>query len=554
MSHPSRRHGRDETFVLIRLAIIVAVFVIAVAARWPSCGESFWVDELHTAWCISGTFDQVGERAAIGNQQPLYFAALALWHEWLPASVIGFYGIEATLRATSVLLTAVSAAWLVVIVSGRSPSFAAGRYWALHPSLIVGGSAAGLSLGLDRDGIFFGTELRPYAAILFVTTAALALGSRLISPHGPYDSRPSTRNLGESGVIGLRGWIVRVALHGLVLIAAAIHVTSLIVLAPQLLLFAMGDVWQHRTRFTSLRAVMLTHGVAGIAWGAVAVTWFCWNANLWQSRGNWHSFGTITGWGDVWQMWPWTALVILPMAGWAVGCRCRLNTRPPVQCMAPREVGVAALILAGVIGSTTACYLLSAYAGIPLWHRRYLIAALPLLCAVMGWFIAAIDRSPGRRAALASLAVALMCLVLLTYQQGTLGAWSRGDGVLARRGENWKSAVAFVRNMAIAGDRVWIDAGLIEQQGHPTFVTDPKMEPYLRYVTGGPYRLGEQADPIGIGRDAITAWLRPYGNGPPRENIAPRFLITRRRSRSVDNLPPRIAAHRFGTVTVFLRQ
>lgn len=554
MSHSSRRHGRDETLVLIRPAVIVAVFLIAVAARWPSCGQSFWVDELHTAWCISGTFDQVWERTAIGNQQPLYFAALALWHDCLPASVIGFYGIEATLRATSVLLTAVSAAWLVVIVSGRSPSLAGGRYWTLSPSLIVGGSAAGLALSLDRDGIFFGTELRPYASILFVTTAALALGSRLIAPHAIHDDANATRNLSKSSVIGMRGCAARFGLHGLILLSAAIHITSLIVLAPQLLLFVIGDVWQHRTRSKSLRAVMLTHGLAGLAWGAVAVGWFYLNVHLWQSRGNWNSFGTVTGWGDIWQMWPWTALVILPIAGWAVGCRCRLNTHSPVQCMVPREPWIAAIILAGVIGSTIACYLLSAYAGIPLWHRRYLIAALPLLCAVMGWFIGAMDRSPARRAALSSLAVALTCLVLLTSQQGTLGKWSRGDGVLARRGENWKSAVAFVRTKAIAGDRVWIDAGLIEQQGQPTFVTDPKIEAYFRYVTAGPYSLGEQAEPVGLGRDAITAWLASHGNGTPRENIAPRFLITRRQSRSIDNLPPLINVYRFGTVTVFLRQ
>ncbi len=575
--------------VLIRLAAIAGVFVIAVAVRWPSCGDSFWVDELHTAWCIDGTFDQVGERATIGNQQPFYFGALSMWQRCLPTTLVAVYGIEAALRATSVLLTALSAAWLVAIVGGARLRKLAKRgessdnameshttirsLLACNGNVLVGGAAAGLALAIDRDAIFFGTELRPYAAVIFLTTAALALARRLIEQEAPGVGSCTDEDVVAPATVRAGGCAMRVALHGLVLIAAAIHITSLIVLAPQMLVFTVSDMWRHRTASRSRLAVLLTHGGAGLAWVAVAILWSRSHAGLWQSRGNWGSFATVNGWSDVWQIWPWWALVVLPIAGWATACRLRGASFR--DAIGQRDVMMASLILAGVIGSTLACYLLSACAGIPLWHRRYLIASLPMLCAVMGWFIGAIDNSehavPGspqitsmKRRVKTSLerfgfpvyrvGLVVVCLLLLTYRQGTLTTWYRGESQLIRRGENWKTAVAMVRNSAVAGDQVWVDAGLIEQEGQPTLVTDLRMEEYLRYVTAGPYRLGRHVHPIGIGRGAISAWLDPHAHGVPDGYAASRFLITRRRSRRVNHLPAEIAAYRFGSVTVLLRK
>lgn len=583
------------TSTVTRLAAIAGVFMIAVAVRWPSCGESFWVDELHTAWCIEGTLGQVVERAAIGNQQPLYFAIVYLWQHGLPASLVAIYGIEPSLRVTSVLLTALSAAWLVAIVSdtggwrlskrgappGNAPSLRAPRDGRLpcHGAAMVGGVAAGLALALDRNAIFFGTELRPYAAIIFFSTAALALARRIIERGGGSDGPagsdgpPIASDACSAPAVGVNDCVCRLALHGLVLAAAAIHITSLIVLAPQMLVFTISDVWRHRTATRSRFAILLTHGGAGVMWFAMAIPWSRSHAGLWQSRGNWDSFATAGRWSDIWQLWPWWALVGLPIAGWVIGYRLRGASLRKVIWR--RDVMMASWILAGVIGSTLACYLISVYAGIPLWHRRYLIASLPLLCAAMGWLIGARDHcgraapdsvqitstkreertclerfgSPGYRVGLA-----LICLLALAHDQGTLTAWYRGDWRLARRGENWKAAVAFIRNTAVDGEQIWVDAGLIEQQGQPTLVTDPRMEAYLKYVTAGPYRSGSRVQSIGIGRGAIPAWLALGDHGTAGGGAAPRFLITRRRSPRMNSLPATIAAYRFGSVTVLRRQ
>ncbi len=442
---------------------------------------------------------------------------------------------------TSVLLTSISAAWLVVIVCGRGTAIA-----------IVGGIAAGLALAVDLDAIFFGTELRPYAAIVFLATAALAVARRLVTTKVRTDRSCAAEEMSEASRASIRDLAMRVVLHALVLFAAAVHITSLIVLAPQLLLFVISDVWRHCHASRTRRKIIVMHVAAGIAWMLIAVWWSRSHAGLWQSRGNWNSFATVQGWRDIWNLWPWAALALLPIAGWAVACGLRRGSWR--RATGTTDVVMAALILGGVLASTIACYLLTQYAGVPLWHRRYLIASLPLMCAGMGWFIGAIRWSATGDCIWYRMALALTCILLLTYRQDTLSKWSRGDFQLVRRGENWKTAISMIRNSAVDGDRVWIDAGLIEQTEQPTLVSDAEMEEYLRYVTGGPYRLGEHARSIGIGRDAIDQWLNVPADAMSSQNAAPRFLITRRASRRLKNLPPEVARYRFGSVTVLLRQ
>ena len=46
----------------------VLVFAVAVIFRVPSCHESFWIDELHSAWVVADGFADVSSRAAIGSQ------------------------------------------------------------------------------------------------------------------------------------------------------------------------------------------------------------------------------------------------------------------------------------------------------------------------------------------------------------------------------------------------------------------------------------------------------------------------------------------------------
>ncbi len=520
-STPSDGNGRQSP--LIRYGAVACVFLIAFIARWLSSGESFWLDELHSAWCVCGSFAQVNDRAVIGNQQPFYFQALFLWWRCLPQAFVSFYGVEASLRLTSVLMTSLSAAWLTWIVAKGDSK-----------PCLVGGVAAGLALGLERNSLFFGTELRPYAVVMFLTTAILATALRWSS------FRKTSR----------RSVVDRIFVHALVVFAAAIHVTSLTVLGPLFVVMIINDVWRCGRDLQSRQLPLQTHGCCMAVWFVIAIWWALQKQDLWQSRGAWSSFATAKNGWDIWRLWPWASLVVLPVLAWGIMRiveKMRSDSGQPLrQEKKSGRHDLWALTLFGVvIVSALTCYLLSIYGSVPLWHSRYLIASVPLLCAAMGWMAGSFKRL--------ALPLSLACISLMVYSQNTYAPLLRGESRLVYRGENWKSAIAWVRETALPNDRVWIDAGLIEQNNTPTDVNDPQLEEYLRYVTAGTYRLDSTVHVEGKGRGAIAAWLA-FTEHPDQAESQPRFLITRRSSSRLHALPPQIIARRFGSVTVLIRQ
>ncbi|MBW8885306.1 MAG: hypothetical protein JF612_11170, partial [Planctomycetia bacterium] len=74
----------------------VGISLVGAALRIQPLGESLWLDELHTAWCAVGPLDEVAQRAAMGNQGPLFY-----WLEWLTLRLLG--PNELSLRLISLL-------------------------------------------------------------------------------------------------------------------------------------------------------------------------------------------------------------------------------------------------------------------------------------------------------------------------------------------------------------------------------------------------------------------------------------------------------------------
>ena len=79
--------------------ISIAVCSLAIFLRLPSCYESLWLDELHSAWIISDGIGSVYQRSIIGHQSPCYYYVLWTWQELFGDS-------ELLLRLNSVLLVA----------------------------------------------------------------------------------------------------------------------------------------------------------------------------------------------------------------------------------------------------------------------------------------------------------------------------------------------------------------------------------------------------------------------------------------------------------------
>ena len=90
---------RQPPRAFFTLLASIAVFTIAVLLRLPSCYESFWLDELHSAWIVADDVGSVYQRSVLGHQSPFYYFQLWIWKQ-----VVG--NSEVMLRLNSVLLVA----------------------------------------------------------------------------------------------------------------------------------------------------------------------------------------------------------------------------------------------------------------------------------------------------------------------------------------------------------------------------------------------------------------------------------------------------------------
>src|SRR5262245_22650432 len=123
---------------------VVGISLVAAAVRIEPLRESLWLDELHTAWCAVGSLDELAQRAAIGNQGPLFY-----WLEWL---LLGLFGPSE--------------------LALRLPSFLAGSmlpmavyFFARRLGTAGMGVLAAALVAVDPLGIFYSSEARPYALV-----------------------------------------------------------------------------------------------------------------------------------------------------------------------------------------------------------------------------------------------------------------------------------------------------------------------------------------------------------------------------------------------------
>ncbi|TWT53194.1 hypothetical protein Pla22_08220 [Rubripirellula amarantea] len=234
----------------------VLVFAIAVAVRVPSCYESFWVDELHSTWCVWGALGDVAPRAVVGNQSPVWFWALWLWRAIAGDS-------EVALRMSSVLCTAASASLLCVAMTRKFNATA--------------GLATGLVMAVETNSIFFGTELRPYASIILLATLAVC------------------SYLGESRSV--------LPIAVTTLIAAVIQPTSVVVMLGVLLL-AMVDSGTLQRR-EKLAVVAMLMGMLAVFYFLLLPTWLV--------RERWGAFAVAPAFAKATEVWSWLWLWLLPL-------------------------------------------------------------------------------------------------------------------------------------------------------------------------------------------------------------------------------------------------
>ncbi len=484
------------------LLAVVVVVSLSLAFRLPSCQESFWLDELHSAWVVADGFSDVAPRAAAGNQTTGYFHLLWIWSALVGAG-------ELPMRLSSVLASALASALLVVGVARRTGKVSAG--------LVAGGV-----LAIDPNGVFFGCELRAYAFVMLY--AVLAVWSMMTW----LGKAPATHSYG-----GAR-W--RLAMLFWICVSALVHPTSLgvlLLLVPS----ALWVAWK-RGRLRWWRA----DGIAGVV--AVATLTALAMSSLpdsWQRRQLWRAFGQATSWWQLWYAWAWVPIVLFPL-GAALGMWMASRLVQRFRSGSVDEDGERAErvdwigVIPGLVAvtGTTLFFCASYFEWVPLWHRRYYVAALPLLAWTAGEMVAIFGsemlrivrgfRSAGadgksspwlRRGC--GIAVVVLFLGFMLWYQGTLRTLVAGRWPVQLRGEQWRGAVEAVRGEIGAGDVVWLDSQLIEA----SFLRRPIAEvgtvsedqwDYLVFPLRGPYAL----DPVmAVAALEHESWVRQHVENLP---------------------------------------
>lgn len=515
------------------LTSVAAIFIAALAIllRLPACGESFWVDELHSAWAIWSDWQEIAGRAERGNQTPWYFYVLWCWRHFVGDS-------EIALRLPSVIATALASA---VLVAGG----------ARNGGGLLGGIIAGLLMAVDRNAIFFGTEARPYAGVILAVAAAAWAGVEIrgveirgVGVAGPAAGSAVAGSSARRGAWWARGGLLLACFMGFLWHATA--AIPLAALATALFAWPRGKWqphgsllggngttrgWGERCRSQSFSAYDYLAVVAVM----VLVLWI--NADVifrvWSERSQWSAFGRPRAFRELWTIWPWTWLVLLPVGLWSAvhGLRSwthrlwnRIRGERRQSILADQAVAVLlAPILAAAVLATAIAWVVSCLDIAPIWHRRFMVGVLPLLCWTAGGYWGAsvkliAARIPWPKQSASSFAAAAVKLSLLglvaavavgglMFSQGTLPKLIAGDRVLVSRGEDWRGAVAFLQRHRRPSDPVFVAAELLEstaldpqQGGSPE--PSPRMLEYLRYPVSGPYPvedaipLGRQAEPI----------------------------------------------------------
>lgn len=411
------------------IAAALLVFAISMALRMPSCYESFWLDELHSAWSVWGSLSEVGPRAVAGHQTPFYFLGLWIWKQFVGDS-------ELALRLSSVLAMSLASVILLIGVARWSRSLAAGI-------------TSGLVLAIENNAIFFGTELRPYATVVLCSSIAHVAFLALLET----ESRLKLRGRWSGLIIAI-------------LLAFMIQPTSIGVLA--LLPISLMVRWS----LIDLRRLSRFGVTDGLLLLTTATTmlaiWFMTLGESWQQRAHWSAFASANHIGEIMQVWDWLWLLVVPLI--AVCLAVVLRHRSDVSA-AVRRPGVATGVLALVAVTATCLYwTVSWLEWAPIWHRRYFVALLPTFACIGGGAVAAIVAASksdpfGRRGTLVSISTAALLLVGLGTAQRIYQRLVEYPVALAVRGEDWRSANQWVNDNARIGDIVLLESGLIEAKG-----------------------------------------------------------------------------------------
>ncbi len=532
MNDPPASRRRDTGRLIV---VSIVVLATALLLRLPACHESFWIDELHTAWTVWDGAGAVWQRARLGNQTPFYF-----WGVWGWKQLFG--GSEWSLRMPSVLASSLAS---VVLCAGLGAVFRS----------VAAGLSAGLILAVERNSLFFSTELRPYAFVILGSAVAVVCFAALLA-------RPSRR----TGSVAWGGLVAAC------LFSALLQPTSLgvLILLPIVLLLRWRLVdLRHRGWLTRREGMLLLLVVV-----AAAVLWPVALGSVWQRREQWADFASAESAAQIVTIWDWRPLLLLPLGAALLGKKgVRTLFQRQKRVLTPFFL-IAVLLAFICVGATLGYWSIARWGGVPIWHRRYLIALLPVFAGLSGASVASLGSFRTfeifqRRHAWHGVAVVIVAGLfpaVLAWQQGTFEVVQQPGGRLIQRGENWRAAAAWLRPRLEPADRVYLMSGLIEAPRYLEAGWRPKADAtpcelgYLCLPLLGPYNLPPSTPlwPILDDRSFATELLATPGPNPSQVFIVARLPASTLREWfdvTEETLDPRLSLEEadirgFGTVSV----
>lgn len=239
-SIPQELDGRSfapqESAIWLLFLTTVPV-ALGVWLRFILVQEPLWIDELHTSWTVSGDFRQLVDRAAIGNQSPLYFLLVKpfadIWQLSQPA-----LGLR-LLSMVSGLLTILFSGWLVF----------------RHTRSALAGCMTVVLFALHYDFVYYSSEARSYALAqcVFIVHlfALLACYQRLVSNR-------------DRETMRLSDWVWLICLAVTAILLFYLHYATILVIGCEFVLVLLAVVRNvgDRKRQLIIAATVLVVGLA----------------------------------------------------------------------------------------------------------------------------------------------------------------------------------------------------------------------------------------------------------------------------------------------------
>jgi mannosyltransferase len=467
--------------VILPVGWVTVWALIALFWGLRTLNQPLWLDELHSSWVISDGWQDLSQRASLGNQSPLYFWILKFWVWTVGAEPAWLIRLPSLLAWCSLVATFAVIIWQQV---GRVEH-------QRRMGLAIGLGLLGCLL-IDPIQYFFALEARTYGLLQLLNLWAwLAVVALVVSGCFPVVSASRRYR----SCLWLSWMVVAIGMMRLHLTAGLSVATQCAVLL--LVLYRRQDRWL---------------GSCSLILVALAASWMLLeNQPLWARRQQWQAFAGDASLGQLFSVLRWDKLLLPVFCCWLVGrmlskittARLAASQAPePLQRANPNQLRLALWVVAACVPYGVA-WLLTLLEIAPLFHYRFVIVgALPVYVVAGCWLM--LMSAPNSL----KLLTILIMLIWNSYDSGlNAGQW-RYWGF--QRWEAWRQATTLVsQKLQPETQQVWCFADLIESQGLQLPI-DQTLDDYLSFPLRGCYRVRPPGSQAGIDPHGLIADRRQW--------------------------------------------